>query len=378
MKQTPNASATKRSRARSSCLAVLAAATYLLGSSTAAQAQNTQEALFPGSVPARAPAVSGPGYKQYFIGDAQDAQPSAAPTRPSAVLMGGGRGVRAAFKWMIQQGGGGNFVVLRASGTGAYDHYIYKFGGVSSVETLLITTRQAASDPFVLDRLSKAEAVFLAGGDQSDYIRLWKDTPLNTLLNQLIARNVPIGGTSAGLAVLGEFAFTAMQGTLYSPWAMRNPYNLRETLNQGLVSVPGLAGTITDTHFASRDRMGRLMSFLARNIQDGRVSLDAARAIGVDEQTAVLLQDGQAQVLVNPSVRTQAHAYFLRPSLTPEVCQAKEPLTLRSVSVQRLAHQDRFDLNQWASSGANHNTSVYELSVEAGVLNSTQPGGSAY
>jgi cyanophycinase-like exopeptidase len=43
--------------------------------------------------------------------------------------------------------------------------------------------------------------------------------------------------------------------------------------------VPLLLGAITDSHFVSRDRMGRLIVFLARIIRDGWAS--QARGIGI-------------------------------------------------------------------------------------------------
>ena len=51
--------------------------------------------------------------------------------------------------------------------------------------------------------------MFIAGGDQANYINFWMGTPVQSALNDAIARGVPIGGTSAGLAVLGEWAYSA-------------------------------------------------------------------------------------------------------------------------------------------------------------------------
>jgi cyanophycinase-like exopeptidase len=52
-----------------------------------------------------------------------------------------------------------------------------------------------------------------------------------------------------------------------------------------------LLSTVTDSHFDTRDRMGRLVTFLARVIYDNRwAGRPPARAIGVDQQTAFLMQ----------------------------------------------------------------------------------------
>ena len=78
--------------------------------------------------------------------------------------MCGGTDVDAAFRWMIGKAGGGDFVVIRATGTDAYNPYIYGLGTVDSVETVIIKNRAAASDAFVMDKIRNAEALFIAGG----------------------------------------------------------------------------------------------------------------------------------------------------------------------------------------------------------------------
>jgi len=47
--------------------------------------------------------------------------------------------------------------------------YIYGLGTVDSVETRIIKSRMvAAADPFVIAKIRNAEALWIAGGDQSD------------------------------------------------------------------------------------------------------------------------------------------------------------------------------------------------------------------
>ena len=106
-------------------------------------------------------------------------------------------------------GGGGDFVVLRASGDDEYNDYIYKLCHCDSVETLVVDSREAAADPFVVKTVRNAEALFIAGGDQGNYVRFWKGTPLQDAINFVVAKPAPIGGTSAGMAVAGEFVYSA-------------------------------------------------------------------------------------------------------------------------------------------------------------------------
>ena len=60
------------------------------------------------------------GYQSFIVGNPADAQQSP-NLSPGLVLMGGGTDVDAAFQWMCQRAGGGDFVVIRTTGTDAYN-----------------------------------------------------------------------------------------------------------------------------------------------------------------------------------------------------------------------------------------------------------------
>src|SRR5208283_3329619 len=156
----------------------------------------------------------------------------------------------------------------------------------------VIPDLQAARDPAVAERIRHAEAIFITGGDQANYIRGWKDTPVEDAINADIAAGKPIGGTSAGLAVLGEFVYGALgdkpdDKDLASTDVLPNPYFDRVTLVRGFLKIPHLENLLTDSHFAKRDRMGRTLGFLARIVKDGWSS--SPREVAIDEKSAVLV-----------------------------------------------------------------------------------------
>jgi cyanophycinase len=305
-----------------------------------------------------------PSYEYYVVGNDTDVTGT---TTAGQLLMGGGTDVDAAFQWMISKAGGGDFVVIRASGTDAYNPYIYDFGGVDSVETIIIKNRAAASVPFVVDKIRNAEALFIAGGDQSNYVDFWKGTPVEDAIHTLVTKNIPIGGTSAGLAVMGEFVFSAANGTIDSGSALSNPYNKKVALDRDFLVLPNMGGIITDSHFVTRDRMGRLVAFLARIVQDDWAT--SAKGIGIDEQTAIAVEaNGQATVLGIGA------AYFLSTPGHPETCQPKTNLTYRNMNVYRVSGPATFNFGSWTGTGG----TAYTISAEDGVLTSTQPGGGVY
>jgi cyanophycinase len=285
--------------------------------------------------------------------------------------------VDAAFAWLFMKSGWGRFVVIGADGEDEYGRYIYEHLAPPhplSVKTLIFRTRDAASNPAVADTIRHADALFIQGGDQWDYVRLWKDTPVQQAIHDAIMRGIPIGGSSAGLAVLGEFLFSASNGTVYSSEALLNPYHERVTLDRVLIDSPSLdrlpyvylRNLITDSHFKDRDRMGRLLVFLGRLAQDGWTT--AARAIAVDEMTAVLVEsDGSATVVDNRATADRGAAYFFHSPGIPEVCQPGRPLTYENIAVHRISASDpgaMFDLSTWRGRGGTQST----LSVHSGTL----------
>jgi cyanophycinase len=281
--------------------------------------------------------------------------------------MGGGTDLDEAFRWLCERAGGGDVLVLRATDSDDYNPYIEKLCKVNSVATIVIASREAAGDPFVAQAIRHASALFISGGDQANYINFWMGTPVQTALNNAIEHGVPIGGTSAGLAVMGEYAYSA-QGdkpddpNLNDKVALADPFGPRITLVRGFLDVPILNGVLTDTHFAKRNRMGRLLVFLAR-LQEQKV-----RGIGVEQGAAVLLEkDGTAKVVGRGS------AYFVEPKESAAVLEAGRPLTMRNVDVQKVSPSHAFNVKTWQGDAVH-----YTLSVDAGKISSTQPGGAIY
>jgi cyanophycinase len=309
-------------------------------------------------------------YKYFRLGNKDDIR-----IKPVAgiAMMGGGTDLDEAFRWLCEKGNGGDFLILRARGDDDYNSYVNGLCKANSVATLIIPDRVSAEDPVVAEIIRKAEVLFIAGGDQANYIRAWKGSAAERAINEDIAEGKPIGGTSAGLAVEGQFVYGALgdkpdDKDLASTDVLPNPYYARVTIVRDFLKVPHLENLITDSHFAKRDRMGRTLGFLARIMKDGWSS--SPREVAIDERSAVLVEaDGKARI-----VGTGKGAYFLRPTQKPGVCENGEPLTFRAISVDRVPAGGHFDLNSWTGDGG----MAYLLSVVNGRIESTQAGGGTY
>ena len=274
--------------------------------------------------------------------------------------MGGGSKQDAAYKFLCERANKGDFLILRADTEDDYakkvDDEILKICPLNSAATIVFAGREDSDDPKLVEVIDKAEAIFFAGGDQSNYVRFWQDTPVQDAINRHIAAGKPIGGSSAGLAILGEYSFSSMIDTIHSPEALANPYGNKVTLSRDFLRIPLLEGVITDTHFVKRDRLGRLLVFMARILADGWSN--QVRAIAVDENAAVLLEpDGNAKIAGD------GPAYFMEAGVAPAQCAYRKSLSFGPVKVQRVDPGSSFDLTKWQGTG-----SAYLLSVEGGTV----------
>lgn len=302
----------------------------------------------------------GQNYTSYFIGNTTDLVASPAG---GICLMGGATEDDNAMKWFLQRANGGDILVLRATGSDGYNSYLYSDLGipVNSVETIVCNNALASSDPYVLQKINQAEAIWFAGGDQWTYITYWRNTPVSNAINQAIQnRNIVIGGTSAGMAIQGEYYFSAQNGTVTSSTALANPFNNLVTVDSSsFIQNTLLTNTITDTHFDNPDRKGRLVTFLARISNDYG---SHAKAIACDEYTAVCIDTNGIARVFGGDPTYDDNAYFIQSNCeladqTPETCSSGNPLTWNlggeALKVYQIKGDETgsktFNLNDWQS-----------------------------
>ena len=289
------------------------------------------------------------------LGKTGSTTPKATTTSGGTVLMGGGLDVDEAIKWMISKSGGGDFVVLRSTGTNAYNDYIYGLGGVNSVQTLLITSTAQANDACVVQTIKNAGAVFLSGGNQADYINYFKGQGVGTALSYLIAtKKAPIGGTSAGMAIMGQYYHPG--GAAEDSTVLNNPTAI--AIGNNFLATPTLTNLVTEPHFAQRKRQPRLTSFLASSIYNYGVAWQNMRGVSADENTAVAIDTtGIGRVYGT------GNANFVKGTGAPESLAPSRSLTwylsATALSVYQVAGtstgNNTFDLKTWTgTSGTQH------------------------
>lgn len=288
------------------------------------------------------------------------------------LLIGGAEGEKsgedAATRWFLNRVDRGDFLVLRSGGIGKQATWIcdnYR-DFVSSAAELSIDSREAANNPKVVQYIRDADALFLAGGNQNQYEDYWEGSAVEEAINYLInQKKVPIAGTSAGMAILGDYYYApAHQGVLSSE-ILNNPFhhNTKDIYRSDFIKVPILKNVITDTHLDrvnedhAETRYGRIFGFLARIVHDNGNQLPVF-GIGLEEGAFVAIDEkGIAQVFGNGTSKGQ-DAYFLQTNgAAPEQIKPDLPLIWnnneQAVKVYKISGTPQgsghFDLNDWST-----------------------------
>lgn len=304
--------------------------------------------------------LPGQNYVNYFTGNPRD---SVVDAQGGVCLMGGSREDDEAMKWFLKRANGGDILVLRASGSDGYNDYLFSELGipVNSVETIVFKDASANQEAYIHQKIQQAEAIWLAGGDQWKYVSYWRDSPIAKFINQGIQeRQLTIGGTSAGMAVLCGLYFSAQNGSISTDEALQNPLDPKIVIDSTpFIQLDFLQDVITDTHYAERNRQGRQVAFMAYARQFYQNSV---RGIACDERTAVCIDTEGRAYVYGSTPEDNGNAYFLQTNCesnhpAPETYIANQALKWDADQVAVKAYRVKgrpdgtayFDLNDWQS-----------------------------
>lgn len=288
--------------------------------------------------------------KRWWSGGFDDARPQL--HGPVLVLAGGGGDQTAAMQAAVNMVRGCSncdakidITVLRASGAEGYNAYLLALDGVNSVVSMVITDRQSASRPDVVEIVRTSEMVFFAGGDQCNYIRWIKGTPVDDAVKSVYRRGGAVGGTSAGLAIQGEIVYDACPSqSARSAEVLLDPFHVDVSLSRGFFEWPLMRDIITDSHFQQRDRLGRLLVYMARTLAERKENRVAG--LGISERTVLVVdRNGVGTVYGDGPV------HLVVADRPAEVLERGKPLTMRDLRIMRIAKGESVTLTPLPAEG---------------------------
>ncbi|MEU8679543.1 hypothetical protein [Streptomyces sp. NPDC048560] len=234
---------------------------------------------------------------------------------------------------------------------------VTRLAGVNSCTTWTLTTRNDGNNSAANTDIRNAEFVYFAGGDQCDYAN-WKGTALQASVKSVVAKGGGAGGGSAGHHINSSIVYDACDGSVTSDEALYDPYDPYITFTTGMFTWPNYANTINDSHFVSRDRMGRTMAFVARAIEDGLTTGGAAWGVGVDDGGSLSIdRNGLATV-------SGADAFVVLGDHRPERADPDRYLTYHDYKIWRLRPGQTYDFKNRPTCG------YYLRSIVTGIADS--------
>jgi cyanophycinase len=211
-------------------------------------------------------------------------------------LIGGGPAVRepgeAIMERFIADSGGANtkLTIITAGSeepeeVNACYWDIFTGLGVSSIFSPKILRREDAEADWMAARVAESNAVFIAGGAQAKLLERLSGTAIERAICDVWLRGGVLAGTSSGASIFGN-PMILDGGTVNK--------HLRRDMIDVSAGFGLLNNTAIDTHCSSRGRIPRIVSLLITN--------PSLQAIGIDEDTALFVEDGICEVLGHNAV----------------------------------------------------------------------------
>jgi len=236
--------------------------------------------------------------------------PQVGPERGSLVIVGGAMQSPEIYKRFIDLAGGPDAPLVMIPTAGGAEEYDAFYGGLTAWRdagarslTVLHTTdpRVADTDAFI-EPLKKAAGVFFFGGRQWRLVDAYGGTKAEAAIRAVLDRGGVIGGSSAGASIQGSFL---VRGDTESNTIMMGDHQ------RGFAYLRNVG---IDQHVLRRNRHFDLVELVEAHPE--------LLGIGIDENTALVVQRDQAEVigasyvLVYDNQRTVANGgkfYFLAP-----------------------------------------------------------------
>ncbi|MFF2307960.1 pre-peptidase C-terminal domain-containing protein [Streptomyces sp. NPDC058128] len=273
---------------------------------------------------------------------------------PAFTMNGAGGIVAASMSRAIEdiRGGTGSIDVVVLAGSAPTSgsatpecDTIMGLTGVNSCTTWTLTAAADGNNSQVNTDVRNAEFVYFAGGDQCKYTA-WKGTSLEASVESVVAKGGGSGGGSAGHHINSPIVYDACNGSVTSAEALANPYDRYISFTTGMFQWANYGGVVNDSHFVTRDRMGRTMAFLARAVKDGLAPGGAAWGVGVEEGGGSLFLDRDGM-----ATQYGKDAYVVLADHQPEQAVDRKPLSYSGFKIWRLAPGSTFDFKNRPSCG---------------------------
>jgi len=199
---------------------------------------------------------------------------------------------------------------------------------VTNVGILDIKNRDEASKKEYLERISNADVVMFAGGDQLRLSSIFGGTEfLRILKTRYQDEDFVIAGTSAGAAA-------ASTNMIYRGQSNKALIKGEVQITAGLGFIDSV---IIDTHFVQRGRIGRLLYAVASN--------PGMLGIGLGEDAGLLITEGTMMEAIGSGLTILVNGRKMAETNIYEV-EMGQPVSIRNMRVSVMSIFDKYDLTE--------------------------------
>ncbi|HEX2936255.1 MAG TPA: cyanophycinase [Bacteroidales bacterium] len=207
--------------------------------------------------------------------------------------------------------------------------YIDTFAKLNQkANVIFMNNSKDANNPAFVERIEKADIVFLTGGDQKKLFKyLHESAVLKTIIQRYEYEDLVIVGTSSGAMVMGEHMIIAGESD--------------EAVLKGLIDTEDafniIPNVVIDTHFLSRGRFSRLAEALLINNDD--------IGIGICEDTGVVITEGNKLRTIGSGTVVLMEGSNIKSS-NYLYAKDKDPLFIENLTIHVLAQGAGYDLQR--------------------------------
>lgn len=205
-----------------------------------------------------------------------------------------------------------------------YENIFYDLGA-KRVYTIPIVDRNRSNIKTHLDDILDYDCLFFTGGDQLRISSIIGGTYFHTLIHEFYSQGKVLAGTSAGASMMSEIM-------IVEGYDEEAPMKVTINLAPGMGLIENV---IIDQHFNQRGRIGRLLAGVAQNPN--------ILGIGIDEDTAIIVEDGKKFSVLGNGVVTLVDGRNIEYTNISEQFP-NEPLALTNVTIHILPEYFGYDL----------------------------------
>ncbi len=242
----------------------------------------------------------------------------------------------APYSWIVQKSDSGKIYILSYNDETDWIPNYFLSLGASQALNKKINSFDIANSQETFNELITANAIFIKGGDQWNYVNTWKNTKTEDAIRYVYEHGGFVAGTSAGAMVLSEVVFTAQNGSGNLSTYLINPFTTFVQLDNDFLNL--VPNVLFDTHFIERGRFARLIPMMFNYHYQSNSDL---LGIGIDDRTAFCIdENGIGEVMGSGAV-----SIFQKDDTTIYNHLNNNSYLIENLKCDQLTKDWKFDLN---------------------------------